>query len=168
MKDGKTVAIVPGSFDPITYGHIDIATRAAELYDKVYLAAMINDQKKYTFSIEERERIARAALCDIPNISVISSSGMLWKLAEELSADAIVKGYRNQTDYDYEQNMAEFNAEKNPMAKTVLLKANEKYSDLSSTVVRERMNNGDSIDGMLPKSAIEEINAILSQRETNK
>ena len=101
MKDGKTVAIVPGSFDPITYGHIDIATRAAELYDKVYLAAMINDQKKYTFSIEERERIARAALCDIPNISVISSSGMLWKLAEELSADAIVKGYRNQTDYDY-------------------------------------------------------------------
>ena len=64
--------------------------------------------------------------------------------------------------------MAEFNAEKNPMAKTVLLKANEKYSDLSSTVVRERMNNGDSIDGMLPKSAIEEINAILSQRETNK
>ena len=168
MKDGKTVAIVPGSFDPITYGHIDIAKRAAELYDKVYLAAMINDQKKYTFSIEERERIARAALCDIPNISVISSSGMLWKLAEELSADAIVKGYRNQTDYDYEQNMAEFNAEKNPMAKTVLLKANEKYSDLSSTVVRERMNNGDSIDGMLPKSAIEEISAILSQRETNK
>lgn len=168
MKDGKTVAIVPGSFDPITYGHIDIAARAAELYDKVYLAVMINDQKKYTFSIEERERIARAALCDIPNISVISSSGMLWKLAVELSADAIVKGYRNQTDYDYEQNMAEFNAEKNPMAKTVLLKANEKYSDLSSTVVRERMNNGDSIDGMLPKSAIEEISAILSQRETNK
>lgn len=168
MKDGKTVAIVPGSFDPITYGHIDIAKRAAELYDTVFLAVMINDQKKYTFSIEERERIARAALCDIPNVSVISSSGMLWRLAEELSADAIVKGYRNNTDYEYEARMAEFNAEKNPMAKTVLLKANDQYSDLSSTAVRERMSNDDSLDGMIPKAAIDEIHAIISQRKTNK
>ncbi|MBE6535213.1 MAG: pantetheine-phosphate adenylyltransferase [Ruminococcaceae bacterium] len=167
MKDGKTVAIVPGSFDPITYGHIDIAKRAAQLYDTVYLAVMINDQKKYIFTIEQRERIARAALCDACNVRVISSRGMLWKLAEELSADAIVKGYRNQADYEYEQKMAEFNAEKNPLAKTVLLKADSRYSDLSSTAVREKMKNNDSLDGMLPKTAIDEICAILSQRKNN-
>jgi len=92
---------------------------------------------------------------------------MLWKLAEELSADAIVKGYRNQADYEYEQKMAEFNAEKNPLAKTVLLKADSRYSDLSSTAVREKMKNNDSLDGMLPKTAIDEICAILSQRKNN-
>ena len=164
MKDGKTVAIVPGSFDPITYGHIDIAKRAAELYDTVYLAVMINDQKKYTFSIEERERIARTALNDVTNVTVISSRGMLWKLAEELSADAIVKGYRNQTDYDYERQMAEFNAEKNPFAKTVLLEANSLYYDLSSTAVREKISNNKSLEGMIPQAVINEIYAILSQR----
>ena len=164
MKDGKTVAIVPGSFDPITYGHIDIVKRAAQLYDTVYLAVMINDQKKYTFSIEERERIARAAIFNVPNVTVISSSGMLWKLADELCADAIVKGYRNQTDYDYEQKMAEFNAEKNPAAKTVLLQADTRYNALSSTAVREKMSNNKSLDGMLPPEAISEIDAIISQR----
>lgn len=164
MKDGKTVAIVPGSFDPITYGHIDIAKRAAQLYDTVYLAVMINDQKKYIFSIEEREKIARAALGDMPNVTVVSSCGMLWKLAEELSADAIVKGYRNQTDYDYEQKMAEYNAEKNPSAKTVLLKADSRYSELSSTAVREKISKKTSLDGMLPPEAIKEIDAIISQR----
>ena len=165
MKDGKTVAIVPGSFDPITYGHIDIAKRAAALYDTVYLAVMINDQKKYTFSIEERERIAKRALYGVDNVYVISSKGMLWQLAKELSADAIVKGYRNQVDYDYEQKMAQFNDEKNPFAKTVLLEANEKYYCLSSTVVREKINNNESLEDMLPRAAINEINEILSKRK---
>ena len=164
MKDGKTVAVVPGSFDPITYGHIDIVKCAAQLYDKVYLAVMINEQKQYTFNIEEREKIARAALCDLPRITVISSRGMLWKLAEELCADAIVKGYRNQIDYEYEQKMAEFNAEKNPLAKTVLLKADSRYSDLSSTAVREKISNNQSIDSMLPQAAIDVIYDILSRR----
>ena len=164
MKDGKTVAIVPGSFDPITYGHIDIAKRAVQLYDTVYLAVMINDQKQYTFGIEEREKIARAALEDVSNVTVMSSRGMLWKLAEELCADAIVKGYRNQVDYDYEQKMAEFNAGKNPSAKTILLEADSRYYNLSSTAVREKINADQSLDGMLPQAAIREIYAILSHR----
>ena len=165
MKDGKTVAIVPGSFDPITYGHIDIAKRAAELYDKVYFAVMINDQKIYTFNIEERERIAELALGGVDDVCVISSKGMLWQLAKELSADAIVKGYRNQTDYDYEKKMAQFNAEKYPSAKTVLLKADKKYYSLSSTVVREKIKNNESLEDMLPLAAINEINEILSKRK---
>ena len=140
MIDEKTVAIVPGSFDPITYGHIDIAKRAAKDYDIVYLAVMINDQKRYLFTLQEREEIARLALSGIENITVISSDGMLWKLAEELGADAIVKGYRNNVDYEYEMKMAEFNSRHNPKARTVLLKADQSLTTLSSTLLREKKN----------------------------
>ena len=165
MKDGKTIAIVPGSFDPITYGHIDIVKRATELYDTVYLAVMINDQKKYLFNIEERELIAQLALENIKNVTVISSSGMLWKLAEELCADAIVKGYRNQTDYDYEMKMAEFNAEHNPNARTVLLKASENLEFLSSTFVRQEIAENGTLDRFLPSKAAAKIKEILLSKE---
>lgn len=163
MKDGKTVAIVPGSFDPITYGHIDIVKRAAELYDTVYLAVMINDTKKYLFNIEEREEIARLALDGISNVCVISSTGMLWKLAESLCADAIVKGYRNETDYEYEMKMADFNHEHYPNAETVLLKANDGLEQVSSTEVRKKIASGEDISEFLPPDAAERIKYILSK-----
>ncbi len=164
MKDNKTIAVVPGSFDPITYGHINIAKRAADMYDVVYLAVMINDQKKYLFTLEEREQIAKSALEDIENVTVISSDGMLWKLAEELCADAIVKGYRNQADYEYEQKMAEFNATYNPHAKTVLLKSDDALQSLSSTVVRQRLDAGMSIDSCLPNRTEQLIKSILTTK----
>ncbi len=160
-----TVAIVPGSFDPITYGHIDIIKRAAEMYDTVYVAVMINDQKSYLFDIDERKRIAEAAVAEIGNVNVISSDGMLWRLAEELSADALVKGYRNDADYAYEQKMAEFNAAHNPRAKTVLLKANDGLSDISSTAVRRLLAAGESIDAYLPHDASMEVIKILSLKK---
>ena len=165
MKDGKSIAIVPGSFDPITYGHIDIAKRAAEAYDVVYLAVMINDQKKYMLTMEQRTELARECLKDMPNVSVISSDGMLWQLAEQLCADAIVKGYRNDVDYEYEQKMAQFNYEHNPNAPTVLLKAAPTLDTLSSTSVRERIANGEPIEGYLPNDAISKIHEYLEKKE---
>ena len=165
MKDGKTVAVVPGSFDPITYGHIDIVKRAATLYDQVYLAVMVNDKKKYLFSIVEREEIARLALENLENVTVISSEGMLWKLAEDLQADAIVKGYRNNVDYEYEKKMAEFNAQYNPNAKTVLLKSSKDLQLLSSTMVREKISNGESLENYLPPKAAEAVIRIISKQK---
>ena len=165
MKNGKTVAIVPGSFDPITYGHIDIAKRASELYDFVYVAVMINDQKKYMFSIDERKRIANEALCKIDGVSVISSEGMLWELTRDLGANAIVKGYRNETDLEYEKKLAEFNSAHYPDEPTVLLKADAELIDLSSTAVRELINRGDALNHFLPDKAIEEINKISAKRK---
>ncbi len=162
MIDGKSIAIVPGSFDPITYGHIDIVKRAAEKYNVVYLAVMINDQKRYMFTLEQRKTIAQRAICDLPNVKVISSDGMLWELAQSLKADAIVKGYRNSTDYDYEINMAKFNSEHYPPAKTILLKANEQLINMSSTFLRERINNNESFDDCLPSAAADEVKRILS------
>lgn len=159
----QTVAIVPGSFDPITNGHIDIIKRASALYDCVYVAVMVNDQKKYMLTIEQREKVVRAAVEDIANVKVISSTGMLWKLAKNLNAIAIVKGYRNQVDYDYELKMAEFNASYYPKAKTVLLKADGSLEALSSTLVREKLVNGDDIEGLLPQKALTELKLILNK-----
>jgi pantetheine-phosphate adenylyltransferase len=163
MKDGKSIAIVPGSFDPLTYGHIDIVKRAAEAYDTVYLAVMINSQKTYMFDMSQRTAIAAACLDGLKNVCVISSDGMLWQLADSLCADAIVKGYRNEIDYEYEQNMAKFNYEHNPNAPTVLLKADERFETLSSTVVRERIEAGMSLEGYLPDNAVRLINEYLGK-----
>ena len=158
-----SVAIVPGSFDPITYGHIEIAKRAAEEYETVYLAVMVNSQKNYLFTLDERKKIAEAALAQYENIKVISSDGMLWQLAYDLGAEAIVKGYRNQTDLDYEMKMAEFNKKHNPNAKTVLLKSSEEYEDISSTLVRSRIAEGLSLDGFVPEKATELVYKYLKK-----
>ncbi len=166
MKSNKReVAIVPGSFDPITLGHIDIVKRAAQSHQKVYLAVMINSEKKYMFSMDERVRIAKAATSDISNVEVISSDGMLWELARDLNASSIVKGYRNDVDLQYERSMAEYNRARYPMAQTVLLKSNEALSQVSSTVVRNKIMNGESLDELLPKSVINEINKIIQEQQ---
>jgi len=156
------IAIVPGSFDPITYGHIDIVKRVQKDYDVVYLAVMINANKEYMFTLEQREKIAKAALRGYENVKVISSDGMLWELALKLNACAIIKGYRNEADLKYELEMAEFNKVHNPKAKTILLKSNESLSDLSSTKVRSMISNNADISAYMPHNAIEEIYKIQS------
>ena len=156
--------IIPGSFDPITYGHIEIVKQALARYDRIYLAVMINATKQYMFSMEERVAIAKAALSELDRVEVIASEGMLWKLAEDLRATGIVKGYRNEKDLAYEQEMAAFNLSHNPNAPTVLLRAPESMETLSSTLVRERLQNGESLKGYLPDNAIAEIEKIISER----
>lgn len=159
----EKIAIVPGSFDPITNGHISIIKKAVRLYDKVYVAVMINDQKEYMFSLEEREEIVKSALSEFDNISVISSRDWLWHLCTELGACAIVKGYRNETDLEYENKMAAFNKEHCPAAETVLIKSEDDMADLSSTFIRERIRNEQSLEKFLPSSAIETIKKIRSR-----
>ena len=175
MNDKKTrIAIVPGSFDPITYGHLDLVERASKLYDKVYLAVMINREKQYLlsinnaknymFTLSERTEIAEAAVSGIKNVEVISSDGYLWQLAKSLGAIAIVKGIRNSIDEKYELEMAEYNAQYCPEAKTVLLPTREDLKDISSTLVREKIRNSESLENLLPHKAIKKINDILSAK----
>ena len=165
MSDKKTVAIVPGSFDPITNGHIFVIKEALKRYDKVFVAVMINAEKEYTFSLKERKNIVDAALKGEKNVEVISSDGWLYDLANQLKADAIVKGYRNDADLEYENKMAEFNRTYAPNTQTVLVKSEKMLSNISSTLVRERINNQDSIKEFLPQEAIAEIEKILSKRQ---
>lgn len=161
MSELSKIAIVPGSFDPITLGHMDIVERAAEMYDTVYLAVMINAEKKYMFSLEQRTKIAEASVKHLSNVRVISSEGMLWELAKSLAACAIVKGVRNETDLAYEKMMAEYNSAHYPAAETVLLAAKEEYLHLSSTLVRDKILERSSLSGLLPDAAITEIQKIL-------
>ena len=159
-----SVGIVPGSFDPITLGHIDVIRRASELCEKVYVAVMINSEKEYMFSIDERREIAEAACEEIANAEVISSEGMLYALAEALSAEVIIKGVRNEVDREYELKMARFNEEKYPAAKTLLLEADESLSGISSTLVREGIINNRRIEELLSPQAVEKINKITEKK----
>lgn len=157
----KRIAIVPGSFDPITNGHMDIIRRAAAQFDEVYVAVMVNPLKKYMFSLEQRKQIAAAAVREVSGVSVIASEGMLWMLAKELGACAIVKGYRNEADWNYEMEMAAYNRAKYPDAETVLLQANEQVSFVSSTLVREKLLRGEETVALLPDGASKVIERIL-------
>lgn len=159
----KGIAIVPGSFDPITNGHIDIVRRAAQMYDRVYLAVMINSEKQYMFTLEQRRQIAAAAVADIAGVEVISSEGYLWKLAETLGACAIVKGVRNEVDREYELKMAEYNTAHNPTARTVLLDTAPELENISSTLVREKLSRSEDISELLPEEAIREIEKIINK-----
>ena len=160
MKETR-IAIVPGSFDPITNGHVDIVKRASHMYDRVYLAVMINETKQYMFTMEQRKRIAEAAVKDIPNVTVIASDGMLWQLAQSLRACAIVKGYRNETDLAYERKMAEYNQAKYPAAETVLLPSDSSLVDISSTAVRAKILERGDLSRYLPAAVIDEIYKIF-------
>ena len=165
MSEKKYKAgVVPGSFDPITNGHLDVIARAAELCDTVFVAVMINDAKEYMFTLTERQEIAEAACKGLDNVRVISSRGMLYELCRTLSAEVIIKGVRNETDREYELKMAEYNTAHNPDTKTLLLDAREELTSLSSTAVREIIKVGGELSGLLPEGAITEINKITTRR----
>ena len=151
------IAIVPGSFDPMTRGHVNIIERASKLFDKVFVAVMINDSKKYMFSCEERSEIARISVSHIENAEVIFDDGMLADLALRLDACAIVKGIRDEKDYLYEFEMAQFNARRNPHAQTVFLPCDEGAREISSTVVRTRLEEGADISDIVNEKAAKYI-----------
>ena len=151
------IAVIPGSFDPMTTGHINIVERAAELFDKVYVAVMINDTKSYMFTREQRTTIAKLSVAHLSNVEVIFDDGMLWELALRLDACAIVKGIRDYKDYQYEFEMAQYNYKKNPNAQTVFLPCDEGAREISSTAVRERIARGEDISDIISKNAIEYI-----------
>lgn len=153
------IAIVPGSFDPMTRGHVNIVERAAKLFDTVIVAVMINDKKKYMFSPEERTSIARLSCEHIGNVEVVFDSGMLADLALRLGACAIVKGLRDEKDYVYEFEMAQYNSRMNPSVETVFLPCDEGAHDISSTAVRKRLDNGEDISDVVSIKAVEYLKA---------
>ena len=154
------IAIVPGSFDPMTLGHRDIVERAAKLFDRVIVAIMINPEKKGRFTFAERKKIAELTLADIPQANVITADGYLADLAAALKAVAIVKGVRNTDDFVYEQDMAAFNHDRNPVTETLYLPAYSGLADVSSTYARDLIDKGFPLDGILANEAIEYIKGL--------
>ena len=164
-------ALIPGSFDPITKGHINIIERSADIFDKVYVAVMNNDSSKYDkslasksymFDMNERVEIAKLSVGHIHNVEVISYSGMLIDLFDSLNADVIVKGVRTKEDYEYELIHAKWNKEHNLRAETLFLPAEDGLGSVSSTVVRELIKEKkyDELSPVLCDSAIEYISGL--------
>ena len=149
-----SLAIVPGSFDPMTLGHLDIVKIVADRYDEVVVAVMINRSKRYLLDMETRLEIARRTVSELSNVRVIADTGMLIDLYDRLGADAVCKGWRNQKDYDYELHMADWNQAHNPRFKTELIRAKNAHADLSSTLVRESLARGEDISQYVHPSAL--------------
>ncbi len=152
----KTV-ICPGSYDPITLGHINIIERASSLFDKVIVVAMINYKKNYSFSVEERVDMIKKCVSHLPNVEVAFYDGLLSDFARQHNAYAIVKGLRAMSDFEYEFQMALANKKLNPQIETLFLTTNSEFMYLSSSMVKQIASMGGDISDFVPTVIHEDI-----------
>ena len=157
-------AIYPGSFDPVTNGHLNIIERAAKTFDELIVCVMINAEKHPVFSSEERVELIRRVTKHIPNVTVTQSSGLLAEFAREQNCGVVVKGLRAVSDFEQEVQMAMINSKVNPELDTVFFPSDEKYTYLSSTVVKELARYHANLDEFLPREIIEDVKNKLELR----
>jgi pantetheine-phosphate adenylyltransferase len=151
-KPASVVALYPGSFDPITNGHLDLIQRGSALFDKLFVAILRNDEKEALFSVDERIEMLRDVVRGFPNVEVGSFDGLLVEYATECGASVILRGIRAVSDYEYELQMALMNRRLGPEIETVFLMASEAHSFLSSKLVKEVIRLGGKITGLVPPS----------------
>jgi pantetheine-phosphate adenylyltransferase len=155
---GPIVAVYPGSFDPITNGHLDLVSRGTKIADKLVVAILNNDQKKHLFSLEERLEIARKVLKPLhPDVEVDSFDGLLADYAAAREAKLILRGIRAVSDYEFELQMALMNRRLRPQVETVFLLPREDYSFLSSRMIKEVMRLGGNVQGLVPPLVEEKL-----------
>lgn len=153
-----SVAICPGSFDPITLGHLNIIRRTAKIFDKVVVCIMYNSSKSSPmFTIDERAEMVRKVVERFPNVEVDTSCGLLAEYAKKYEGAVLVKGLRAASDFEYEFQMNLINRKINPSLETMFLTASEKYTFLSSSVVREMARYGADLSDFVPCEIIEEV-----------
>jgi pantetheine-phosphate adenylyltransferase len=157
----ERVALYPGSFDPLTNGHMDVLFRARRLADRVIVAILENDEKKPLFSVEERIEMIREIVGDDPSVSVRSFSGLLVDFAAQTGATLLVRGLRAISDYEYELQMALMNRRLAPSVETVFLMAKEEYSYVSSRLIKEVARLGADVSGLVPDSVLRRLAARL-------
>ncbi|MFZ0370108.1 MAG: pantetheine-phosphate adenylyltransferase [Halobacillus sp.] len=145
-----TLAICPGSFDPVTYGHLDIIQRGAKVFDHVIVAVFNNQSKAPLFDIEERCGLLREVTKNLDNVSVDSCSGLLMDYAEEKNAQAIIRGLRAVSDFEYEMQITSMNRKLNADIETFFMMTNNQYSFLSSSIVKEVAKYRASISDLVP------------------
>jgi pantetheine-phosphate adenylyltransferase, bacterial len=150
-------AIYPGSFDPITLGHLNIARRASLIFDRVVVVVMTNREKTPLFTIPERIEMVRKVTDRFPNVTVATTDLLLAEYAKSYEDPVIVKGLRAVTDFEYEFQIALINKKMNPNLETVFLTACEKYTFLSSTAVKEMAVYGADLGEFVPKEIIEDV-----------
>lgn len=144
-------AVYPGTFDPVTNGHIDIIRRAANVVDSLVIVVSVNSGKNPVFSMEERMDIIREVVKDIPNVSVIKSEELTVSCAKEFGASIIIRGLRAVTDYENEMQLAQTNRYLDENIETMFMATSKEYSFLSSTVVKELAYYGADISALVPE-----------------
>lgn len=150
-------AIYPGSFDPVTNGHLDLIARAAKMFDHLVVAILRNSAKNPLFSVEERVAMLSEGTAEFGNVSISTFDGLLVDFAREERAHAVVRGIRAISDYEYELQMAHMNRRLAPDVETIFLMPDAKYSFVSSRLVKEVFRLGGSVDGLVPKFVIDRM-----------
>ncbi|SFC04824.1 pantetheine-phosphate adenylyltransferase [Peribacillus sp. B-H-3] len=144
------IAVCPGSFDPITFGHLDIIQRSAKVFEEVYVVVLNNSAKNSLFSIEDRLALIQKATEHIPNVKVDSFQGLLVDYAKSIKADAIIRGLRAISDFEYEMQGTSMNRLLNEKIETFFIMTNNQYSFLSSSIVKEVAKYGGDISELVP------------------
>ena len=150
-------AVYPGSFDPVTFGHLDIITRSAKLVDELIVGVLVNNAKSPLFSVEERVKILEKTVENIPNVKVIPFEGLLVEFVRKMEAQMVVRGLRAITDFEYELQMAQTNHKLEPELETIFLTTSLEYSYLSSSTVKEVAAFGGDISQFVPHIVIERM-----------
>ena len=145
-------AVYPGSFDPVTYGHLDIIRRSCHMVDELIVGVLYNKAKMPLFSVEERVRMLEETTKDLPNVKVVPFEGLLVEFARKMEARMVVRGLRAVTDFEYELQMAQTNHKLEPALETVFLTTSLEHSYLSSTIVKEVAAFGGDISQFVPEA----------------
>ncbi len=151
------IAIYPGSFDPITNGHLDIITRGAKIYDKVIVAVLVNMDKNCLFTIEERVDLIKRVTKNLDNVEVLSFDGLLVDFAKMHNSKVILKGLRTMSDFEYEFQMALMNSKLDSDIETVFMMTSSEFSYVSSSSVKQVAKFGGNINGLVPDELISEL-----------
>jgi pantetheine-phosphate adenylyltransferase len=159
--NGELVGIYPGSFDPLTYGHLDLIHRGSRIVDRLVVAVLRNEHKHPLFSLEERTEMLREVMHPFPNVEIDSFDGLLVDYAKAKGAGVLLRGIRAISDYEYELQMALMNRRLAPQIETVFLMAGEAYSFISSRLVKEVIKLGGNVSGLVPPSVEERLRARL-------
>ena len=162
------IAIYPGSFDPLTNGHVDIIERGSRFFDKIVVGVLINLEKSPLFTVPERVDIARAVFRDTPNVEVDTFDGLLVDYARRKRATVIVRGLRAISDFEYEMQMALMNRRLNPEVETVFMMPAEPYTYVSSRLVKEVVALGGTVSGLVPRVVEERLRDKKLARTTMK
>lgn len=151
-------AVYPGSFDPFTLGHLDVVRRIAPLFDRVVVSVVTNIEKTFMFTQEDRMELIRQAVAEYPNVEVDCAETLIAEYVKKFENPVLIKGLRSHVDYEYETTMAVFNRNLDPKLETFFITADQRYTYLSSTAVRQLIMFGADLSDYVPKNVADHIN----------
>jgi len=153
----EKIAVFPGSFDPITIGHVNIVKRSALLFDKVIIALGNNTKKQYTFDFDQRKKWIDAIFVDHDNVEVMAYKGLTVNFARDVGARYLIRGIRNSSDFEYEKTIAQLNKSMMPEVETICIISEPELTHISSTIVKEILINDGDVSKFLPKEVYQNI-----------